>query len=246
MSSIGAFFDIDGTLYRNSLMIEHFKKLMKYEVIDPALWHTKVKKTYENWEKRRGNYDDYLLELADVYINALKGLDKNMLEFITNQVIERKGDNVYVYTRERIRWHKERNHRILFISGSPSFLVRKMAEKYGVDDYKASFYEVDSLNRFTGEIRQMWDSENKKKAMDTFVKDYTIDLSKSYAYGDTTGDLSMFEMVAHPVAINPTKELLLGIKARKDLSDRTEIIVERKDLIYHLDASVDIEKNRKI
>ena len=52
--------------------------------------------------------------MADVYINALKGLDKNMLEFITNQVIERKGDNVYVYTREMIRWHKEQNHRILF------------------------------------------------------------------------------------------------------------------------------------
>ncbi len=245
MSSIGAFFDIDGTLYRNSLMIEHFKKLMKYEVIDPSLWHTKVKKTYENWEKRRGNYDDYLLELADVYINALKGLDKNMLEFITTQVIDRKGDNVYVYTRERIRWHKEQNHKILFISGSPSFLVKKMAEKYGVDDYKASFYEVDSFNLFTGEIRQMWDSENKKKAMDDFVKNYTIDLSNSYAYGDTTGDLSMFEMVAHPVAINPTKELLLGIKARKDLSERMEIIVERKDLIYHLDASVNIEKSSK-
>lgn len=241
MSSVGAFFDIDGTLYRNSLMIEHFKKLTKYEVIDPALWHTKVKSTYENWEKRRGNYDDYLLELAAVYIESLKGLEKDMLEFITNQVIDRKGDNVYVYTRERIRWHKEQGHRILFISGSPSFLVRKMAEKYGIDDYKASFYEVDSHNRFTGNIRQMWDSENKKKAMDAFVKDYGIDLSQSYAYGDTTGDLSMFEMVAHPVAINPTRELLLKIRENPSLEKRMQIIVERKDVIYHVDPSVEIE-----
>ena len=34
--AIAAFFDIDGTLYRNSLMVEHFKKLLKYEVIDPS------------------------------------------------------------------------------------------------------------------------------------------------------------------------------------------------------------------
>ncbi|HSN66914.1 MAG TPA: HAD-IB family hydrolase, partial [Fusibacter sp.] len=29
--NIAAFLDIDGTLYRNSLMIEHFKKMVKYE-----------------------------------------------------------------------------------------------------------------------------------------------------------------------------------------------------------------------
>ena len=30
MGKIAAFFDIDGTLYRDSLMVEHFKKLIKY------------------------------------------------------------------------------------------------------------------------------------------------------------------------------------------------------------------------
>lgn len=241
MSNTGAFFDIDGTLYRNSLMIEHFKKLMKYEVIDPALWHTKVKDTYEDWEKRRGNYDDYLLELAAVYIDSLKGLRKDMLEFITNQVIDLKGDNVYVYTREKIHWHKTRGHRILFISGSPSFLVRKMAQRYGIDDYRASVYEVDSQGRFTGGIRQMWDSENKRKAMEAFAETYDIDLARSYAYGDTTGDMTMFEMTGHPVAINPTRELLLKIKGDPELSRRMKIIVERKDVIYHVDPSVEIE-----
>ena len=31
MGNVAAFFDIDGTLYRDSLMTEHFKKLIKYE-----------------------------------------------------------------------------------------------------------------------------------------------------------------------------------------------------------------------
>ena len=31
---IAAFFDIDGTIYRNALLIEHFKKLIKYELFD--------------------------------------------------------------------------------------------------------------------------------------------------------------------------------------------------------------------
>ena len=30
MKNIGAFFDIDGTIYRDSLMVEHFKKLINF------------------------------------------------------------------------------------------------------------------------------------------------------------------------------------------------------------------------
>ena len=32
--NIAAFFDIDGTIHRNSLLIEHFKLLVKYEYIN--------------------------------------------------------------------------------------------------------------------------------------------------------------------------------------------------------------------
>ena len=75
--NIAAFFDIDGTLYRDSLMIEHFKKLVKYEVIDSSNWHDHVKHTHRDWLQRIGEYDDYMLELAAIYINSLKGLNKN-------------------------------------------------------------------------------------------------------------------------------------------------------------------------
>ena len=38
MKNTAAFFDIDGTIYRDSLMVEHFKKLIKYEVVDEKAW----------------------------------------------------------------------------------------------------------------------------------------------------------------------------------------------------------------
>ncbi|WP_459195497.1 HAD family hydrolase [Wukongibacter baidiensis] len=238
--NIGAFLDIDGTLYRNSLMIEHFKKLLKYEVVDPALWHSHVKHTYYDWQKRRGNFDDYLLELAQIYIDSLKGLNKNDLEFISNQVIDLKGDKVYRYTRSRIAWHKAQNHKVFFISGSPAYLVKKMAEKYEVTDFMATKYKVDEQNNFTGEIVQMWDSESKHKAIMEFVDTYDLDLDKSYSYGDTNGDFSMLKMIGHPIAINPAKELLKNIKADDELLKKITIIVERKDVIYKLDGDVEI------
>lgn len=49
MGNIAAFFDIDGTLYRDSLLIEHFKKLIKYDVVEEEKWSDSLSSTYNNW-----------------------------------------------------------------------------------------------------------------------------------------------------------------------------------------------------
>ncbi|MBN1468955.1 MAG: HAD-IB family hydrolase [Fusobacteriaceae bacterium] len=237
---IGAFFDIDGTLYRDSLMIEHFKKLIRYEVVDPAVWHNNTKKTFHDWDKRQGNYDDYLLELCEIYVESMKGLNRDHVEFISEQVIKLKGERVYKFTRERIRWHQSQGHKIIFISGSPDFLVSKMAKKYGATDFCGSTYLVDENNNFTGEVIPMWDSKSKQKSIADFTKKYNLDLSSSYAYGDTHGDVTMFRAVGHPIAINPAKELLFDIRNDEELNKKTVIAIERKDVVYKLTGDVDI------
>ncbi len=237
--NIAAFFDIDGTLYRDSLMIEHFKKLVKYEVIDPSNWHDHVKHTYREWLERVGEYDDYMLELAEIYINSLKGLHKDKLEFIVDQVINLKGDIVYSFTRDRILMHQQMGHKIFFISGSPEHLVSKMSKKYEVFDFKGTLYKVDDKGYFTGEVVPMWDSKNKAIAIQDFVDKYHIDLDKSYAYGDTNGDLSMLRRVGNPIAFNPTRELLNSIRKDPIVKEKVTIIIERKDVIYKLSPDVD-------
>ena len=240
MSNIAAFFDIDGTLFRNSLMIEHFKKMIKYEVMDPAIWYGHLRDSYSEWERRYGDFEDYLEELADIYVEELKGINKDYIDFIASQVIKINGEKVYRYTRSRIEWHKDRGHKVFFISGAPDFLVEKMAGKYGVTEYSATDYLVDENNNFTGEVIRMWDSENKQRAINRFVDRFQVDLASSYSYGDTTGDLSMLKMVGHPVAINPIKRLFMAIKHDGQLSNKIEIIVERKDLIYKLNPDIEI------
>ena len=238
--NIAAFFDIDGTIYRDSLLIEHFKMLLKYQYIDMTSWELKVKEKFSKWENRTGDYDDYLDELVRTYTEALKNFSKSDMDFIAKRVMELKGDKVYRYTRERLLFHKNENHKVIIISGSPDFLVSKLAIKYGVKDYRASIYKVNKNGIFTGEVVPMWDAASKQKAISDFVKKYNIDLKKSYAYGDTTGDLTMFKNVGNAIAINPAKKLLEKIKKDIDLSEKVKIIVERKDVIYSLNAKVEI------
>lgn len=240
MGNVAAFFDIDGTIFRNSLMIEHFKKLIKYEVINPAIWYAEVRDVYRDWHARYGEYEEYLELLAQVYVDELKGVNKSYIDFIANQVINVEGDMVYKYARDKIEWHRKNNHKVFFISGSPEFLVEKMAEKYKATDYKGTVYLVNENNEFTGEINRMWDSKSKQLALNDLIERYDVDLERSYAYGDTTGDLSMLKMVGNPVAINPNKPLLMAIKEDEFLRDEAKIILERKSVIYQLDSSVEI------
>src|SRR5699024_3064641 len=174
LKNIGAFFDIDGTIFRNSLMIEHFQKLINFEVIDPAIWHTKIKTVYEEWEKRFGDFEEYLETIAGVYLDELKGVSKDYIEFIAAHVIEVNGDMVYKYSRDQIEWHKSQNHKVFFVSGSPDFLVSKMAEKYDVTEYKGTLYKVDSNNKFTGEIVKMWDSDSKQKVLKDLIENIIL------------------------------------------------------------------------
>ena len=231
---IAAFFDIDGTLYREGLITEVFKKLIKSELIENDKWYKEVKPFYVKWDKRIGNYDNYLLKMADIYSEAIIGLHKCQIEFIASQIIKQKGDRVYTYTRDRIKWHKDQGHLIITISGSPIELVREMSIKYGFDDYIGTKYLLNENDVYTGKIIPMWDSASKQTAIETFVGKYDIDLQQSYAYGDTSGDYTMLKSISNPTAINPTKELLLMILNDDELKEKINIMIERKDVVYKL------------
>lgn len=239
MGNVAAFFDIDGTLYRDSLMVEHFKKLIKYDVVDEKEWFLNGRDTFIHWDKRQGNYDDYLDDVCNLYVKSLVGLDKTCMDFTCDQVIKLKSERVYKYTRSRIKYHLDNNHIVIFISGSPDFLVERMAKKYNATDFVGSNYVFED-GFFNGCVIPMWDSTSKNIAIDNFVKKYDIDLSKSFAYGDTNGDINMLRRVKNPIAINPTKELLHNIKNDNILKDTTKIIIERKDVVYNLKSSVEI------
>lgn len=237
MGNSAAFFDIDGTIYREGLITEVFKKMIKYELIDAGKWHSEVRPAFVNWDKRQGDYDTYLLKMVDIYKEAVKGISPFHMAYVAKQVIEQKGDRVYTYSRQRIKWHKEEGHRVIAISGSPLELVREMSGKYGMDDFRGTVYQVNDHGAYSGEITPMWDAVSKRCAILEMVEKYEINLDESFAYGDTAGDFTMLKMVGHPFAINPTKELLSKIREDQELRDKITVIVERKDVTYRLNLS---------
>lgn len=237
MKRIAAFFDIDGTISREGLISEMFKKMIKYELIDNSKWDNEVEPAFTRWDKRVGDYDIYLQKMVDIYTETVKNTSAFHIAYIAKKVIEQKGERVYTYSRERIRWHKKQGHIVVAISGSPIELVSEVSRMYGMDDYRGTIYQVGKNGTYNGEIIPMWDSQSKRKAVLEMAEKHNIDLSQSYAYGDTNGDYSMLQLVGNPVAVNPTRELLSHIENDDQLKEKFTVIVERKDVTYRLNIN---------
>lgn len=236
MEKIAAFFDIDGTISREGLISEMFKKMIRYELIDNSKWYRDVEPAFRQWNKRLGDYDLYLQKMVDIYTETVKYTNPYHIRFIAKKVIEQKGERVYTYSRERIKWHKEQGHIVIAISGSPIELVSEMSSLYGMDDYRGTVYEIGTDGAYSGTILPMWDSKSKQKAVLEMSAKHQLDLSACYAYGDTAGDFSMLKLVGNPYAVNPTRELITQILADDKLKQDISVIVERKDVTYQLNV----------
>ena len=237
MSQIAAFFDIDGTIYREGLITEVFKKLVTHEIIEADRWRDEVQPAYSAWDRRQGDYDDYLQKMVAIFKEVSVGISSEHITLIADRVIQQKGERVYQFTRDEIRRHKKLGHKIIAISGSPDALVKKMAEKYEFDDWRGTIYQVDQRGYYTGEVIPMWDAESKRKAIHQLAEQYDLDLEACYSYGDTNGDFAMFYETGHPTCINPTRELIHRIQMTENIRQKIQVVVERKDVIYHLDIN---------
>lgn len=240
-----AFFDIDGTLFRNSLLIEHFLKLVEAGILDRSIWTEEIGPLYSKYENRLGAYEDYLNKSALAYQKAMVGLDKEIVDMYAQIVLAENKDKVYNVTRNAVKKHIEEGYLIFFISGSPDFLVDGFSKLYKATDSISTNYFFDENNKFTGKVIPMWDGESKLGAVGRLKEKYDIDLSKSYAYGDTNGDITMFDLVGNPHAINPSFELIENLYKNEELRKKAVINIERKDVNYNFalkDLSVEFLK----
>lgn len=238
MGNVAAFYDIDGTLFREALSVELFKKLTRNGIVSDYKWYNEVKPIYDKWVNREACYDDYIDKLSQVYHECIIGVNSGVIKFLANQVIQEKGDKLFRHTKNKLKWHKEQGHKVIIISGSSYDLASGLAKKLGADDVAGTIFITDpDTQEYTGKVIPMWDRQSKIKALNEFVEKYDIDLDKSYAYGDTNGDFTMLNAVKYPTMINPTKELLQHVKETPELANRIETIVERKDVIYKIDIN---------
>jgi HAD superfamily phosphoserine phosphatase-like hydrolase len=165
--------------------------------------------------------------VVDRIDHALPQLRIDDYEEAAQIVLEKRAENVYVYTRNLIKKLKSQGYFLVAISGSQLELVEPFATKYGFDAWVGQQWERGD-EFFTGNITKT--HTGKDIILKDIVKRHNLTLKDSVAVGDSNGDVGMLQTVEHPIAFNPTAELY-----EKAVAAGWTIAIERKNMMYTLE-----------
>lgn len=217
----GAFFDLDGTL-----------------VPAPSLEWRFIGYLLERDEISSGHVGRWLARFAGSFWHDLHGAtegNKRYLRGISEALVDEweqslarqffRGDALAYFDEalQRIVWHRAQGHRLFIVSGTLAPLARVVARNLA--ELVSAEIEVcatelavapGSPRIWNGSIAgQRMSGRAKWCAVRRLAERYGLDLARSYAYGDSSGDLQMLEGVGHGIAVNPTRRLARVARKRR-------------------------------
>lgn len=224
-----AFFDVDGTIFRSSLLIELVEALVK-EGVYPAEAEDMYLDSLRAWRNREGGYDEYIKDVITAFLTHMKGVHYGDFADVGRRVVARQSKRVYRYTRDLAKDLKAQGYFLVAISQSPKTLLDEFCEQYGFDKVYGRVYEIGPQDRFTGVVLEEHLIKNKANIVKrVFERQPELSREHSLAVGDTDGDISLLESVARAICFNPNSALYQH--ARRN---NWEVVVERKDVIYKI------------
>lgn len=223
-----AIFDVDGTIFRSSLLIQVVNKLIEKGVFPPE-----AKKVYERehlrWLDREGDYQEYIDAVVRAFVGHLKGVHYSALADAAEDIVDEQGKRTYRYTRDLIKDLKSRGYFLLAVSHSPKTVLDKFCPRVGFDKTYGMIYEIGPQECFTGKVIDEHLIFNKANIVKRAVEKENLTLTHSVGVGDTETDISFLEMVAKPICFNPNAKLYRYAKRMG-----WGVKVERKDVVYDI------------
>lgn len=201
--NVAAFFDIDGTLVPSPSLEKRFLRYL--------LWRGAI-----GWT----NFARCAAPLLRETSRVLFGGERAGLEFATAQCkaylagvpttamdawlgwLARHSMERIPEALRRIDWHVRQGHRIFLLSGTLQPLAEGLARLIPVPvRVCATQLECDG-GRYTGRVHgEAVCGPAKARAMERLAAEYSLDLDRSYAYGDSFADRWMLADVGHPCVV---------------------------------------------
>jgi len=234
MKKKAAFFDIDGTIFRSSLLIEVTEAMIHDGVMPPGLRKIYAK-TYERWLDRRGPYEEYIGGVIKAFEGNISGIKGRDFMRVVEKVVQFHQSRVYRYTRELVRDLKRKGYFLVAISNSPKEVLDPFCRKLGFDKVYGRVYELDQRGRMTGQTLFLDLISDKAKILKRAVEHNDLTLRASIGVGDTQSDIPFLKLVDKPICFNPNQALY-----RYARRVGWTIVIERKDVIHRIDTRTSI------
>lgn len=202
--SVGAFFDLDGTLVSGFTATAHAGHRIHTRqaslgevlgVLEASLRYRFGRMEFERLVVRAAGYlrDDSLAELDELG------------EYLFRRHIETR---VFAQMHDVVRAHQDRGHAVVLSSSALTIHAEPVARFLGIRDVICNHFEVTDDGRLTGGIVApiIW-GPSKAAAVARFAAAAGVDLSHSYFYADGDEDVALMRAVGHPRPVNPRSGL---------------------------------------
>ena len=224
-----AIFDIDGTIFRSSLLIELVDILIEQGDF-PESARAEFEKDHNLWLERKGDYGAYIGAVIKTFDANIKGMHYSHFAEASKMVIERYQNHTYRYTRDLVADLKKKKYYILAITQSPKAVAEKFCEKLGFNKVYGRLLEIGPNDCLTGRPIEEHLISNKANIVKRAVEKENLTLEGSIGVGDTESDIPLLEMVENPICFNPNMKLYKHAKR-----NGWKVVVERKDVIYEFE-----------
>ena len=201
-----AFFDLDKTVIAKSSVLAFGRPLYREGLLSRS---AVLKSAYNQAIYRLRGADEARMQRArDTMLSVTRGWEQAHVTSIVGDTFEKIVTPIlYAEALELFEEHLDAGRKIFLVSSSPIEIVSHLADYLGIDECIASRSRVDRDGRYTGELDFYAYGPHKAAAIRAAAERDGIDLSSSYAYSDSVTDAPMLELVGHPVAVNPDREL---------------------------------------
>jgi HAD superfamily phosphoserine phosphatase-like hydrolase len=223
-----AVFDVDGTIFRSSLLIEVVEDLIQAKIFPPEAQQL-FEDAHKRWLDREGDYSTYISKVVDAFMLHIKGVHYGDFMDVARKTVASNQKRTYRYTRDLLAQLKDDGYFLLAISHSPKAILDLFCPALGFDKVYGMFYSIGPQDRFTGEIEEKSLILNKAAILKRAVERESLSQDDSIGVGDTESDISFLDIVERPICFNPNSKLYQVAKVRG-----WDIVVERKDVIYEL------------
>lgn len=221
-----AVFDIDGTVFRSSLLIKLVDELIARGDF-PESSREVYQKYQDAWQERVGSYEDYIMKVVAAFTTHLEGLPYAALYEAAQAVNKSQHSLRYRYTSALIKKLKDEGYFLLAVSQSPWAVLEDFCKSLGFDKVYGRFYELGEDDRLTGKVRSEELISDKAAIVRRAVEKHGLTLEGSIAVGDTEGDIPMLSIVERAICFNPNAKL-----AEEAKKNGWDIVIERKDVVY--------------
>ncbi|GAB7143359.1 phosphatase [Mycobacterium riyadhense] len=209
--TIGAFFDLDGTLVAGfTAVILTQERLRRRDMgvgellsmVQAGLNHTLGRIEFE--------------DLIGKASSALRGRLLTDLEEIGERLFaQRIESRIYPEMRELVRAHVARGHTVVLSSSALTIQVGPVARFLGITNMLTNKFETNEDGMLTGGVVKpiLW-GPGKAAAVQRFAAEHDIDLKDSYFYADGDEDVALMYLVGNPRPTNPEGKMAAVAKRR--------------------------------